>query len=89
MNNADVLAQIAHVGWMLALVSNAGWLFGPRVCLGSAAGFATYAVLKEWIYDANFETPKQTWKDNLLDMSMLWLGIGLGLAVFFHQRWLP
>lgn len=88
MNDANVLAQFAHVGWTFAIVSNVGWLFGNAPCLYTAVGLALYAVVKEWVYDANFEIPAQTWKDNLLDMSMLWLGTSLGLAMnHFGRAW--
>lgn len=84
MNNANVLAQLAHVAWMYGIVVTFGFLVGQHAAFEAGGALALYAVVKEWIYDAHFEVPKQTWKDNLLDMSMLWLGIALAAGVVWR-----
>ena len=81
MNDADVLAQIAHFGYGALVVVTAAYLGGDRRAFGFAGAWAVYAALKEFVYDANFELPKQTWRDNVLDFSTLVGGALFGLGV--------
>lgn len=85
MNNANVLAQIGHVLFGYALMLTVAYFSNTSfMYLGIFAGaLIVYAALKEFWYDANYELPKQTWKDNLLDFSMYMLGllVGFGIAM--------
>ena len=79
MNDPDVLAQIGHILGGYAVVFTAAaftqeWPYW-------AGALMAYAALKEFWYDANYEIPKQTWQDNLLDFCMYGVGAGLGVFV--------
>jgi multisubunit Na+/H+ antiporter MnhB subunit len=83
MNNADVLAQIGHslAGYALMLTvayfSNTSFLW-----LGIfASALTTYAAIKEFWYDANYEIPKQTNLDNITDFSFYCVGLVVGFGV--------
>jgi hypothetical protein len=47
-------------------------------------GFVVAAALKEYVYDANFETPHQTFVMNTADFLGYCVGIGLGIAVTIY-----
>jgi hypothetical protein len=43
-----------------------------------------FAGFKEFVYDARYEVPKQTFGKNLLDFSMYCLGTGTAIFVHTH-----
>jgi hypothetical protein len=82
MANPDFVASCAHVlaGYAAIMTARAFW---PREIPITAALFVSYAAWKEFWYDARYELPKQTWKDNLLDFSMYFLGVLIGTTVAY------
>jgi hypothetical protein len=80
MNNPDVLAQFGHAGIpygaLLTMDKFHSHLFYPI-----GLGVIAYAAVKEFWYDANYETPKQSFKDNMTDFSFYCLGVGLAFLV--------
>jgi hypothetical protein len=82
MNNPEYLAQVGHtLGGCLAIVTAA--LFGGMHAVWIALPIvAAAAAIKEFWYDATYELPKQTFKDNLIDFLFYELGslVGLGIA---------
>ncbi len=89
MNNANFLAQAGHFLWGFGSVVAVAYALGRGAALMMFGLNVLYASVKEWIYDANFELPKQTWKDNLLDFSMYAVGCTAGLLyVFFIPRYI-
>lgn len=85
MNDATVLAQIGHVLGGYSLVMTTAYLSNNSHAwtLFFAALLVAYAGVKEFWYDAKYEIPVQTWKDNLLDFSMYVVGLIVGLTVVF------
>jgi hypothetical protein len=68
MTSADYLSASAHVGWAMSIVLLAKVAFHTTLAVWLAFGLGMLAAgLKEYVYDANFETPKQTFKDNTVD----------------------
>lgn len=87
MNNAVVLAQIAHVLGGYGIVLTAAFLWGHVACVMAAVLLTAYAAVKEFWYDLKYEVdPVQTWKDSLLDFSMYMAGIALALWVVFKHH---
>jgi hypothetical protein len=72
--------QCAHVlaGYSVIMTAR---LFWPRHVRLTAFIAVLTAGLKEFFYDARYELPRQTWKDNTLDFSMYCLGITIGCLV--------
>lgn len=82
MNNPNVLAQFGHAGVSYAILLTID-RFHPSWFWYAAAGMMLWATLKEFWYDANYETPKQSFRNNLTDFSFY--GLGTGLAVLVHK----
>ena len=79
MTNPEFIAQAAHAltGYGVALTAA---YFGWSLWL-AAALFVAYAALKEFWFDLNFETPKQTIWDSMLDFTFYLVGLAIGLGV--------
>jgi hypothetical protein len=88
MNSVDFLASMAHAlaGCLIVL--------GAAVFLGFAPAWwvawlvlAAVTAVKEYWYDANYEIPKQTFRDNTLDFAFYQVGaaIGTGAAWLAHH----
>ncbi len=85
MTSFDFITQAAHTSLganvvMLAIV------FGHSAAavLATALAFVLgYAAPKEFWYDALYELPAQTSRDNWTDFAFLTLGAVLGVGVFF------
>lgn len=84
MNNPDVVAQFGHAGIPYGALLTLDKFQHPVLFWVSVAGILGYAALKEFWYDANYETPKQAFVKNIIDFSFYCLGVGL--AVFVHTR---
>lgn len=71
MNETNYLAAMAHVGWAALIVLSAAIFTNSNITRlwEVSAVLIVFAGLKEYVYDANFEIPKQTWKDNTQDFS--------------------
>ncbi len=82
MTDATVIAQINHVLASYAIILTVNrftrkqWIVNLTSVL-----MALYALLKEFWFDATYEIPHQTFKDNMLDFSMYSVGILLALLV--------
>lgn len=83
MNNPQFLAQIGHFFGAYSIIITMAFLFSHMVCLVIAGLFILYAALKEFVYDANYELPKQTAADNWMDFAFYMLGVGVSLAMIF------
>lgn len=83
MNDPRFLAQIAHALGAYSVVLTAEYFGGHKICILFAALFVIYAAVKEFWYDANFELPKQTTFDNVLDFTFYMVGIVVCLGVIF------
>jgi hypothetical protein len=82
MNEVGFLATMGHIGWACLITLSAALLsnLNMHVCEGVSGGLIGLAAIKEYVYDANFERPVQTWKDNTEDF-VGYLG-GIALAWF-------
>jgi uncharacterized membrane protein YphA (DoxX/SURF4 family) len=86
MNDPTFLAQAGHTLAGILLV------FGACVFAGLARwpeAFGTlvlWATVKEFWYDARYELPKQTLKDNLLDWLFYMIGGVLGVIASFEAH---
>lgn len=81
MNSAAYLAQAAHfLGAVSGVLAFAAFFGLAHVWIPLVGGVAA-AALKEFWYDATYELPKQTWKDNLLDFCFYALGMAVGTIV--------
>jgi hypothetical protein len=86
MNNPNYLAQVGHVLFAYSLILTLGFYSGHLACYIALGVGIPIAALKEFWYDADYELPKQTAWDNILDFSMYVVGAGLGMAaVFLHK----
>ncbi len=83
MNNPNVIAQFGHAGipygalLTLDKYNHSTWFWAL------AAGMVVFAGVKEFWYDANYETPKQPFMNNMIDFSFYCLGVSL--AVLVHK----
>lgn len=80
MANPTFDTQMAHILAGYAAVMTAK-LFWPKQLVWLWALYVGAAATKEFWYDANYELPKQTFDDNLLDFSMYCVGIVVGMIV--------
>lgn len=83
MNNVDYLAAMAHVGWACLIILGTALIASLNVhwMVGMSIGMVLFAGLKEYVYDANFELPKQTFADNTEDFVAYVVGVGLAWAI--------
>ncbi len=82
MTDATVIAQINHVLASYAIILTVNRFTRKRWVVNLTSSLmATYALLKEFWYDATYEIPHQTFKDNMLDFSMYSVGILLALLI--------
>jgi hypothetical protein len=85
MNEVDFLAAMAHVGWAYGIILTAMFLSGSfRLTEETSIGLILFAAGKEFIYDARWERPPQTFKDNAQDfcgylggIAFAWIAIGI------------
>jgi hypothetical protein len=82
MNDPNYLAQVGHFLFGLALVFVLGVFFGEHAAVLTLAIGSLVSAVKEFGYDARYEIPAQTWKDNLTDFAFYLLGGGAGLGLF-------
>jgi hypothetical protein len=85
MNNPEYGFFMAHSGWAFALLVSAAYLSHTNIRLlewVTAGGFLA-AALKEYVYDALFEVPKQTFTDNTEDFVGYLVGLAIGWCVLF------
>ena len=82
MNNINVIAQFAHAGVSYAILLTLG-KFHPGWVLWAGLGIVAYAAVKEFWYDANYETPKQSFMNNLTDF--IFYNVGVWLAVLVNH----
>jgi hypothetical protein len=83
MNNPQYLAQVGHFLGGASLMMLTTMFSWNLLCLWATFGVGLLvAGVKEFWYDANYELPKQSWKDNLMDFSFYALGglAGVGLS---------
>lgn len=82
MTNMDYGWFMAHSGWA-ALIIFASWtlFLQPRVTTYTSVGLVIFAALKEYWYDATYESPKQTFKDNTEDFAGYCVGITVAWVV--------
>jgi hypothetical protein len=86
MTSFDFITQAAHASLggnvvMLAIVFTDG--DRNKVLAVALAFVLAYAAPKEFLYDALYELPAQTPKENWTDFAFLTLGAILGVGVFF------
>jgi hypothetical protein len=81
MNNPNVLAQFGHAGIPYGMLLTLDKFHHNLLFWVVALGILAYAPIKEFWYDANYETPKQPFKNNLIDFSFYCLGVGLAILV--------
>lgn len=84
MNDANVLAQIGHAlgGFSIIALATIFWGFAPAWWIAWTMLIA-YAGIKEYVYDANYELPKQTFADNTTDFIFYQVGAGIGVLVMW------
>jgi hypothetical protein len=83
MNEVQFLANMGHFAWAFGIVLTTAYLSNSNyraLDIVSVAGIAL-AAAKEFLYDANFELPKQTFKDNMTDFVGYVLGIAAAWVV--------
>jgi hypothetical protein len=86
MNSVGFLSTMAHVGWA-ALITLTASLFSLRLCIMVSGALIIFATIKEYYFDATFERPKQSWKDNTQDFLGYLGGIGLAwVVVMIHKH---
>jgi hypothetical protein len=81
MNNPTFLAQSAHFFAAYSVMMTADHFWGKTASLITAGIFMAVAAVKEFWYDANYEIPKQTNFDNILDFSGYAVGTAVALLV--------
>ena len=83
MNSVIYLAAMAHVGWAALLLLSVHILSArsTRADAWASGALLVFAVMKEFVYDANFEIPKQSFKDNAEDFLGYLGGVVLGWAI--------
>lgn len=82
MTNANYLSASSHIGWALAIVLAARVIFQTHLAVWMTFAIGMlFAGLKEYVYDANFETPKQSFTDNTIDFITYSIGAVMGLVV--------
>ena len=84
MNNPQYLAQVGHFlggASLIMLMALIGWNI-QYVWIAFLLG-SICAGIKEFWYDANYELPKQTWQDNLMDFSFYEIGGGVGTGLTY------
>lgn len=76
MTDIKYVAQFAHILFGLSIILLANLFFIPLLL--ALILFVFYTGYKEFYFDINYETPKGTIKDGILDFSMYNLGYFLG-----------
>ena len=85
MNSPVYLAQVAHFFGAYTVIFTTFHFAGLQKAILATLTGALIAAIKEFWYDANYELPKQTSFDNILDFTMYVIGGGVALLV----SWLP
>lgn len=79
-DNPNFNAQAAHFGVGYAVgVTSFVRSKNVWIRMGLTIGFVGYATLKEFVYDANYEIPVQSFSNNLEDFLFYMLGFGVGV----------
>jgi hypothetical protein len=81
MLDVQYLAAMAHSGWAALIVLSAARFLDLKLTAGVSGGLVAFAAVKEFVYDANFEVPRQTSKDDWEDFLGYLAGIALAWAV--------
>jgi hypothetical protein len=85
MNSPIYLAAMAHIGWATLLILSCSMFLHTHRWILLASFFLTlFAAIKEFWYDARYELPPQTTKDNVQDF----LGYLGGIALAWLVIWL-
>jgi hypothetical protein len=90
MNDATYLAAMAHIAWACLIVLAADVLSRDARAWerGVTLTLVLFAALKEYVYDAHFEEPPQTWRDNTQDFVGYCCGIALAWGIIGASSWL-
>lgn len=75
MAHPTFIAQSAHFFSAIAVILTAHHLCGKKPALIAAGIFTVCAFIKEFWYDLNYELPKQTVADGILDFCFYMIGI--------------
>lgn len=89
MNSVTYLAAMAHIGWAALIVLATAVLSNVHIatCAYVSGGMIVFGLVKEYVYDANFEIPRQTWKNNTGDFAGYVGGVALAWAIILiHHR---
>ncbi len=91
MNSVTYLAAMAHIGWAALILVSVAFVSNTSLatCAYASVGLVVFAAIKEYGYDANFELPKQTWKDNTQDFAGYVGGVALAWGVILLHLHMP
>lgn len=83
----DFDAAMAHIGWAWATTLTFAYLGTLQAYYVAVGIFGGYALVKEYVYDANFEEPNQTFKMNTIDVITYAIGLAIsGCVVWWKNR---
>ena len=77
----DLISSIGTNPTFIAFNAHCWFAFAALVIWNNPVGFPVLlagAAVKEFWFDANYETPKQTFLDNFTDFTGYLVGLGLG-----------
>ena len=77
----DLISNIGTNPTFIAFNAHCWFAFAALVTWGDPVGFPVLlavAAVKEFWFDANYETPKQNFLDNFTDFTGYLVGLGLG-----------
>ena len=84
MNNPQYLAQVGHFFGGFSIITLTAIFFGFGMPIVYAAlGVVVAAGIKEFWYDRNYEIPKQTNADDLMDWTFYQVGSAIGVVVMW------
>ena len=85
MSSVTYLAFMAHSAWACAGVLAAFILGGLHAAEIATVVWMAFAAVKEFVFDANFEVPKQTAQDNWGDFGGYCAGLVLAWVLLVIQ----
>ena len=77
----DFISNVGTSQFFITFNAHCWFAFAALVIWGDPVGFPILlaaAAVKEFWFDANYETPKQTFLDNFEDFAGYLVGLGLG-----------
>jgi len=95
MNEVPYLAAMAHIGWACLIVLSAAMIsvLDMHWCIGISISMTVFGLVKEYVYDARFERPVQSFRDNTEDfagylggIALAWAVIGISLYLRAYRR---